>query len=182
MGAGTLQKFRSFIYQGNGFLKNKAVSLHEVFLMSDGSYLTTTTSTNPGFTKVDTNALALVWAADKVVEAGLNIQVPDDYDKAKDHLKLKIKCVSAGTDAPKIGTVAYLDSDSTTDLGPDDTAAASTSLRWLEVDLSGNSLEAGDTLTLGLTPAAHSSHALHVYAMKLEYRSTLVYADRSATR
>lgn len=178
-----LHKLKERVTQGKGFLKNLAVSLYDFNLASSGAPLTTTLSTNPGFDKADTNLTILSWAASKVVAAGLVIQVPDDYDSAKDHLKLKLKAAMGGaTDVPTITAAAYSDSAGTTDLAPDATAALSATKAWVEIDLSSNSLSAGATITLALTPAAHTTDAINVYAAKVEYRSTLVYADRSSTR
>lgn len=178
-----LYKLRERVTQGQGFLKNQPVSLYDFHLASDGAPLTTTLTTNPGPDKTDTNMTTLSWAASKVVTAGLNFSVPDDYDKAKDHLKLKLKAVMASTtDTPAIDAALYKDDDGATDLDPTISADLSDTLAWVEIDCSGQSLEAGDVLQINITPEAHTSDALNVYAAKWEYRSTLVYADRSATR
>lgn len=183
MSAHILRQLREFIYPGEGFLRVKEIPLQSVHLASDGSLLTTTLTTNPGWDKAGTNMTVLSWAADKVVAAGLTLQVPDDYDETKDHFKLKLKAASAGeTDSPAITVAAYKDSAPTVDLAPAATEAAGNEAAWLEVDLSGNSLVAGDVLQLTLTPGAHTTDALNVYAIKVEYRSSLVYNDQTQPR
>ena len=178
-----LHKLKERIVQGKGFLKNSPVSIFDFHLASTGAVLTTTLTTNPGRDKTDTNFTTLSWAADKVITVGLNFIVPDDYDPIKDHLKLKLKAVSAGaTNTPTFDAVLYKDDDATTDLDPTISAALSATLAWVEIDCSDQGLEAGDCIHIQVTPSAHSTDAINVYGAKWEYRSTLVYADRSSTR
>jgi hypothetical protein len=178
-----LKKCRIFIRQGEGFLKNIPIDIHNFCLGADGALLTTTLSTNPGFVAVDTNILSFSWAADKVVAAGLVVQIPDDYDSSKDHFKLLMKAKMGGTTntATAITAAAYKN-ESTTDLAPDQTADLTDDPEWVEIDLSGNSLVAGDNLSIKLTPEAHGTDAIYVTAAKLEYGSTLVYADQNGSR
>lgn len=178
-----LHKLKERIVQGKGFLKNQPISILDFHLASSGAALTTTLTTNPGQAKTDTNFTTLSWAADKVVAAGLNFVVPDDYDKIKDHLKLKLKAAMSGsTDTPTIDAVLYNDDDATTDLDPTISGALSATLAWIEIDCSDQGLEAGDCVHIQITPGAHSTDAINVYGAKWEYRSTLVYADRSSAR
>jgi hypothetical protein len=178
-----LKKCAIFIRQGEGFLKNAPIDIHNFCLGADGALLTTTLSTNPGFVAVNTNILSFAWAADKVVAAGLAIQVPDDYDSAKDHLKLLLKAKMGGTTntTTAIAAAAYKN-ESTTDLGITQTADLTDHPVWVELDLSGHSLVAGDNVSIKLTPEAHGTDAIYVTAAKLEYRSTLVYADHNGSR
>lgn len=169
---------------GQGFKKIQPISIREFCLASDGASLTTTLTTNPGFDMKGTSSKSIVlsWAASKVVAAGLAVQVPDDYDEAEDHLKLRLKIMSAGaTDTPTFSATAYVNG-AATDLAPSASAAISATLGWIEIDLSSNSISAGDVLTIAITPAAHTTDAIDLFAAKLEYRSDLVFYDNSNGR
>lgn len=178
-----LKKCRIFIRQGEGFLKNLMVPLHTVHLASDGAPLTTTLSTNPGFALVDTYTTALSWAASVVVAAGIRVDIPDDYDSSKDHLKLRMMGKMAGsTDVTTgIDAIVYING-STTDTDPTKSGYLSSTDGWIEIDLSGNGLEAGDVLQVNIFPEAHGTDAVNLSTIKFEYRSTLVYADHNGSR
>jgi len=163
-----------------GIKVEKPLPIREFHLQSDGSTLTTTITTNPGFDVFETNLVGLTWAAAKVVAAGYTIQVPHDYDEANDHLIVKVKCLMSGaTDTPTIAIEAFVDDDPSTDLAPDAITALSATATWKEIDLSGNSLTAGDIVQLTFTPATHGTDAIEVYGMKMEYKSTLVAYSKS---
>jgi len=181
--ANFLSKIRQFIRQGEGFLKNVDIPILSVSLASSGAPLTTTTTTNPGPALVDTNVLALHWDATLVVAAGLKFSVPDDYDAAKDHLKLRMKGKMTGSTALTTGIDALVyKNTSTTDLNPTKSGYLTATDSWIEIDLSGKSLVAGDTLQVNIFPEAHTTDALNLKQLKWEYRSTLVYADASGGR
>lgn len=173
-----LSRFEKLI-TGYGFKKNVPISLYDFHLESSGAPLTTTLGTNPGFDKKGTSSkhTVLSWQAAKVVTAGIQVQVPDDYDETLDIFILKLKAVMSGSsDTPNFGAAAYKN-EAAADLAPDDTADLSDTIAWVNVDLSGNSLAAGDNLTIDLTPEAHGSDSIDIFAAKLEYRSDLVYFD-----
>ncbi len=179
LNAGTFLKRTEGIITGFGFKVSKALSLYSFHLESSGAALTTTLGTNPGYDKKGTSSkhTVLSWQAAKVVAAGIQVQVPDDYDKDNDIFILKLKAVMSGSsDTPNFGAAAYKN-EAATDLAPDDTADLSDTVAWVDVDLSGNSLVAGDNLTIDLTPEAHGSDSIDVFAAKIEYRSDLVYND-----
>lgn len=199
MSAHILRQLREFIYPGEGFLRVKEIPLQSVHLASSGLLLGAPVAFvaadpdadppvaevpgAPGFGVTNTNTVIIQWTSSVVTAAGLSVQVPDDYDETMDHLKLKLKAASAGgTDSPAITVAAYKDSAPTVDLAPAATEAAGTESAWLEVDLSGRRLVAGDVLQLKLTPGAHTTDALNVYAIKVEYRSSLVYNDQTQPR
>ena len=178
-----LKKCRIFIRQGEGFLKVQPIPLLTVCLASSGAPLTTTTTTNPGPAMVDTNQIALHWDATLVVAAGLKFQVPDDYDSAKDHLKLRMKGKMSGSTAVTTGIDALVyKNTSTTDLNPTKSAYLTATDSWVEIDLSGKSLVAGDTLQVNIFPEAHATDAVNLKQLKWEYRSTLVFADHNGSR
>ncbi len=168
------------IVTGNGYRTVRDISLREFHLESDGATLTVTLSTNPGFDKFDTNLTSLAWAATKVVEAGITIRIPEDYDSTKDECKLMLKAIMSGSTntTTAIEAAAYLDSAATTDLAPDNTADLTATAAWVEVDLGSNSFTAGDIVHVVLNPEAHGTDAVHILAVKLEYRTCLVaYSD-----
>ena len=178
-----LKKCRIFIRQGEGFLKNLDIPILSVSLASSGAPLTTTTSTNPGPALVDTNVLALHWDANTVVAAGLKFSVPDDYDSSKDHLKIRMKGKMAGSTNVTTGIDALVyKNTSTTDLNPTKSGYLTATDSWVEIDLSGEGLVAGDTLQVNIFPEAHSTDAINLKQLKWEYRSTLVYADQNGSR
>jgi len=175
--ANFLKKLEGLV-TGDGFKRVREIPLQTFFLHSSGAPLTTTLTTNPGFDKFETNLTGLTWAAGKVVKAGLTFVVPDDYDETSDKLKLKLKALSAGsTDTPKLDAEAYIDDTPATDIDPTISAALSSSAAWVEIDFSGNSLAAGDILTIGIFPEAHGTDAVEVYGAKWEYASDLVFYD-----
>lgn len=179
LNAGTFLKRTEGIVTGFGFKKNIPLSLYDFHLTSSGAPLTATIDTNAGYDKKGTSSkhTVLTWAAEKVVAAGITVQVPDDYDRDNDIFILKLKAVmSSDSDTPNFGAAAYKN-EAATDLAPDDTADLSDTIAWVNVDLSGNSLVAGDNLTIDLTPEAHGSDSIDVFAAKIEYRSDLVYND-----
>jgi len=175
MNPGTFLKNSERIVTGKGFKRDIPISLYEAHLESDGSVLTTTLSTNPGFGKSGTNMTILTWAAGKVVEGGLSIQLPEDYDESNDHCILKLLAKSAGTDVPSIDAKVYHQDATTTDLDPTKSDALSTTLAWVEIDLSGNDFQGGDVIQVVLFPEAHNNHAVEVWAIKLQIKSDLVY-------
>ena len=169
---------------GQGFKKVQPISIRDFCLASDASTLTTTLTTNAGFDMKGTSSKSIVlsWAASKVVAVGLTVQIPDDYDATNDYLKLRLKVMSAGSaDTPTFTAAAYVNG-AATDLAPDASAAISATLGWVEIDLSSNSISPGDVLTITLTPAAHTTDAIDVFAAKLEYRSDLVFYSDSNGR
>jgi hypothetical protein len=178
-----LQKIKLFIRQGEGFLRNVPIPILSVSLASSGAPLTTTTSTNPGPALVDTNVLALHWDAATVVAAGIKFDVPDDYDSAKDHLKIRMKGKMAGSTNVTTGIDALVyKNTSTTDLNPTKSAYLTATDSWVEINLSGKSLVAGDVVQVNIFPEAHGTDAINLKSLKWEYRSTLVYADHNGSR
>ena len=163
---------------GDGIWRDIPVSIRDFHLESDGATLTTTTTTNPGFAKEGTNLTTLIWAASKVVEAGLNIQVPGDYDESVDKLSVWLLTKMAGaTDTPTITVEAFKHSDPTTDLAPDAVAALTSTYAWRQIDLDGNSILANDIIHLTLVPGTHGTDIINIAAVKVRYRGDIVIFD-----
>lgn len=182
MNPGTFLKRTEGIITGFGFKKSIPLSLYSFHLTSDGSQLTVILDTNAGYDKKgtsNTKHTVLTWAAGKTVAAGIQVRVPDDYDKDNDIFILKLKAVmgsTTGPDTPNFGAAAYKN-EASTDLAPSDTDDLSDTIAWVDIDLSGNGLVAGDNLTIDLTPETHGSDAIDIFAAKIEYRSDLVFND-----
>lgn len=165
---------------GDGFWRDVQIPLRDFHLESSGATLTTTIDTNPGWDKEGTNLTTLTWAADKVVEAGLNVLLPGDYDETKDEISVWVLAKMSGdTDTPTVTVEAFTHRASDTDLAPDAIAALSDEYEWREVDLDGNSLRANDLVHLTFVPAAHTTDAVHIAAVTLRYRGDLVIYDKS---
>jgi len=163
------------IVTGDGFYRDVPINLREAFLHSDGATLTTTLTTNPGFAMVNTNTLVLSWAAAKVVKAGLQFQVPGDYDESLDVLSVWVK--AGCSDAPTVTVEAFVDSAATTDLAPDAISALTTAYAWREINLDGNGLLANDIVTLTFVPGTHAAAAVNFSAVKMRYRGDLAIFD-----
>lgn len=185
---------------GDGILVERHLSLRDFNLFSDGSYLTTTLTTNPGFAKGETNATVLSWAATKVVAAGFEFYLPFDYDESKDILEFHMKAGMGGsTDTPGLTANVYRKREGialSADLGPltaktrvgnvVSTAAlaiATTGLKNVYFDLSGQKSKGGDCFTMKIVPGTHGTDALNVYGVKLRLRSDIVsYSSASPLR
>ncbi len=180
MNPGTFLSRCGSIITGFGFKKSIPISLYDFHLESSGAPLDTSLGTNPGFDKKGTSSkhTVLSWQAAKVVAAGIQVQVPDDYDETLDIFILKLKARMDGTDDTTTAfEVAAYKNAASTDLAPDNTDDLTSTAAWVNVVLSGNSLSAGDNLTIDLNPEAHANDAVEVFAVKIEYRSDLVYFD-----
>lgn len=178
MNEANLLKRLEFLVTGDGFWQDQDIDLREVYLHATGATLTTTLSTNPGFAMVGTNNLMLSWAAGKVVKAGLQVNVPGDYDESSDELSIWILAkMSGSTDTPTLTFEAFKHSASTTDLAPSASAALSSSYQWLEINLDGNSIAPNGVLGLTIVPGTHGTDAVQIAAIKMRYRSSLVIDD-----
>jgi hypothetical protein len=169
---------------GDGILVVQPVPHSEWVLASSGAYLTTTLSTNPGIDKVETNISVFSWAATKVVKAGLTFGCPVDYDETTDNLKLRFLAnMSGSTDTgTALDATAYKSGAGTSDLDPTISADLSTTITWVEIDLSGNDLTFGSSIEIQVFPEAHGTDAVQIYATQWEYNSMIVansIGDRS---
>jgi len=164
---------------GDGFWRDVSIPLQAAHLQSDGSPLTVTLTTNPGWIKADTNVTVLAWAADKVVEAGIGVDIPGDYDETQDALVVWLLAKMSGSTATTtaLKSAVYAQDAPTTDLAPDQTADLTSAYQWVKFDLSGKGLSANDHLHLTLYPEAHATDAVYVSAIKLRYRGDLAIFD-----
>lgn len=169
---------------GDGFRRDLGIPLGDIFLFSDGSRLTTTTTTNAGFAMAETNALMVTWAATKVVAVGLNFHIPGDYDQSKDEVTLYLDVQMGGaTDTPTFtGNIYRKRSGSaiSADLGPVSSGTMGSTSSRVSLALTTLALQGGDNITVKLTPAAHGTDAIRLLGVYVRYRGDLVLFTESS--
>lgn len=186
--------------QGDGFRKEIDFDLRNAYLLSDGSGLTTTLTTNPGFAASETNAMVLQWNAAIVVGAAFYFPVPRDYDQSADEFRIRAYFQMGGaTDTPTVSAHAYrkrVGAALTADLGPVTgktpsaglspltsgqaaNLALSNALAAVEFDLSKNSFQGGDILYVQLVPGTHATDAVKLSELMVQYRTTLALYTES---
>jgi hypothetical protein len=169
------------IVPGLGFKKAESVAI----LARDTSGAPLTNATTPPIAAVETSFLAIVQAASTTFVCELVWQVPRDYDQVKDELRLRFLTNSAGdTDVPTLDAAVYSKRAGvalTADLDPVISAAvpnSTTKAAWREINIDSQGLQPGDVLSIEVSSSAHTTDALDIYDMEMEYRSTLVYYDK----
>ena len=179
-GGSFLQQANSIV-PGLGFKKAESVTI----LARDTSGAPLTNATTPPIAAVETSFLAIVQAASTTFVCELVWQVPRDYDQVKDKLKLRfLTCSASTTDAPTLDAAVYSKRAGvalTADLDPVISAAVPKGVAnaaWREINIDSQSLQPGDILSIEVSSSAHTSDALNIYDMEMEYRSTLVYYDK----
>lgn len=173
--------------QGVGFIRSYTVPLQS---LRTAAGLTLTAATNPLIAALETNFIGLQWASSDSTKAQLNFTVPLDYDENSDTITLAILVNSAGTtDSPTLSANVYKKSAGaalSADLAPAASAAipkttAATAAAVRTITISGKGIKAKDVLTILIAPGAHTTDAVNVYGIDIQYKSTLV-AFSSANR
>ena len=169
------------IVPGLGFKKAESV----MGSIRDTSGAPLTNATTPPITAVETYFLAIVPASSSTFTGEFMWKVPRDYDQVKDQLRLRFLVNSAGdTDTPTLDAAIYRKRAGvalTADLDPTISAAVPNNTAiadWREINIDGNGLQPGDVLNIEVTASAHTTDALNIYDVEMEYRSTLVYYDK----
>lgn len=150
-------------------------------LVLDGS------TTSPTIAAAETNGLAINCAASTTVSGSFVFEVPQDYDKTSDELKIKVVAASQGaTDSPALSATVYRKRVVTAlsaDLAPTaagnvtgDASPANNAAEYT-LNVSGKGCQAGDVLKVNLVLAAHTTDAVKIYAIRVEYKSAIVFAD-----
>lgn len=121
------------------------------------------------FTNGDTDsALRLNWAASNSDAIVFQVPLPPDLDVASDvevHLRA---AMASTTDTPVIDIDSYFNEGDTK--VSDASSALSDTIAELTIAIDAADVPAGaQTLTVELTPAAHTTDALHLYALWVEY-------------
>jgi len=184
-GALFLKQLDEIIADGAGF--KKVVEGIGITSLRDADGIIPTASTEPSVEALETNFDGVVVSASQTDLGSLAFMVPRDFDADKDYMAVRFLCNSGGTtNAPTIDAVLYRKRAGavlSSDLNPTISAAcsktsATTGTGWIEVVASGLDLNPGDALTWIFTTSAHTTDALNVYALEVEYYSDLVYNDR----
>jgi hypothetical protein len=133
-----------------------------------------TASTEPSRESLETSFEGLVVSSSQTVLGDLTFTVPRNYDKAKDKMRVRFLCNSAGdTNTPTIDAALYrkrAGAALSSDLDPTISASVNNSTAladWVEVDADGLGLEPGDAVTFVFTTSAHTTDALNVYAVEV---------------
>lgn len=176
------------IVTGNGFLKTISdVSMNDL-TEADGDKLDN--GSTPPLAALESNGLGVAVASSTTFAGCLNFTLPRDYDQSNDYLKIRILCgIIGGTDSgDTMDCTAYVKRANTalgSDLDPDVSGAMGATVAtvdWVELDLSGNSLQGGDVVHVTLSTSAHTNDAVHIYALEVEYKSCFVYFSKDSDR
>ena len=146
--------------------------------------LVLTGATVPAVAALETNALGVQVAASQTAAGSFVFQVPADYDRIADELKINILANSAGaTDTPILDATVFrkrAGAALSADLNPTAASALSDTAAIKTIDVSGESLLPGDVLTVNLITGAHTTDAVNIYSVEVQYKSAIVFADPTA--
>lgn len=178
-----------FLKQLNGIPSPGGDGIRETKTYSPADLKTTaglvlTAATAPTIANVETNAIAVVVAASTTAGGSFVFQVPKDYDKVADELKINVQVVSGGTtNVPTLTATAYR-KRATLALTGALTVVASTAIPTSTVGagertivLSGNGLQASDTITVNLVTGAHTTDTVVIYTVEVLYKGSIVFYD-----
>jgi hypothetical protein len=146
--------------------------------------LTLTAATVPTIANVETNGIAIVAAASGTANGSFNFVVPEDYDEVADELKLVLLVVSGGTTNTPTQTATAYRKRAGAALTAALTVVASSAIPTSTakaaertIVLSGNSLQAGDVLTVNLVSGAHTTDTVVIHSVSVQYKSSIVFND-----
>ena len=150
--------------------------------------LTLTASTAPTIAATESNGVAIVGAASTTALGTILWGVPIDYDRTSDYLRVKVLCEMGGaTDATntidatvyrkRAGTALSADLNPTASAAIPASASPTDDAAIRELILTGLSCRPGDALTINLLTAAHTTDAVNIWAVWIEYKSMIVARD-----
>jgi predicted RecA/RadA family phage recombinase len=122
------------------------------------------------FTNLDTDsAIRLNWAATDVNAIAIQTPLPPDLDVAS-NVELHMRAAMGGaTDTPVIDADTFFN-EGDTKVSDASAAITGTTVTEYTITVAAADVPAGaQTMSVELTPAAHGTDALHVYALWLEY-------------
>jgi hypothetical protein len=130
-------------------------------------------NTDPSLARVNAatdKALRVIWAASSVVEVQFApFAYPPDLDDTANVTVNFIAAMAGATDIPVL-TVSYWEGVGDTDAGGATAAVTGTTLARYSRTIAATDVGAYPKVaTVGVTPAAHGSDALHLYAAWVEY-------------
>lgn len=142
-------------------------------LASVGGLLASDSTPILEYTDGDTDsALRLRWAAGDANPIVAQVPLPPDLDPDED-VELHLRAAMGGaTDTPVISADSYFN-EGDTKVEDDSAAVDGTTVAEYTITIAAADVPGGaQTLTVELTPGAHATDALHVYAIWLEYART----------
>jgi hypothetical protein len=185
MNAGNMLQEMQGIVTGAYALK-KTIDVTEQIKGTAGAALSGTT-TNVGRGAIETNFDGIVCSASGTAVLSLALAVPRDYDQDLDYCKVKFLAQMGGNtnndihiDAAlfqkKVATALSADLDPVIS-GHIPTLASKAD--WVEIDASSLGLVPGSAIYFEFTTSAHTTDAIHIYAVEFEYKTDLVYYNRA---
>lgn len=135
----------------------------------NGGLLASDTTPIFEFTNGDTDsALRLRWAASNSDAIVFQVPLPPDLDDAA-NVEVHFRAAMAGaTDTPVVSADSYFNEGDTK--VEDDSTALSNSVAEKTITIDAADVPSGaQTLTVELTPGAHTTDAMHLYAIWVEY-------------
>jgi hypothetical protein len=120
-------------------------------------------------------ALALTWAASNSDAIGFQVPLPPDHSGGAVVIHFRAK-MGGATDTPVVSADSYFDEG---DTKVEDDSAAVTGTTWTEYTITlaaGDVPDSAQTLSVELTPGAHTTDTLMISALWIEYTRTLLTA------
>jgi len=163
----------------------KSIDVTEQIKGSAGAALTSTT-TNAGIGAIETNFDGIICDASGTAVLSLKMLVPRDYDKDIDKMRVRFLAQMGGSTNSSVAIDAALfqkkvETALSADLDPTISGSINTLAEvadWVEVVADSQGLIPGSALYWEFTTSAHTTDAIHIYAVEVEYWSNLVYNDR----
>lgn len=116
-----------------------------------------------------TNSWAISWAANSVVPIGVQVPIPADLDDTA-NVTLTLSVSSGTTDAATMGVASSWDGGSEVTDSADDSGTKSATRHPITATIAAADVPASAThVTFRLTPPAHSTDGILMYASKLSY-------------
>lgn len=148
------------------------------------------TTTNAGVGAIETNYDGIICNASGTAVLSLKMLVPRDYDEGKDYMAVRFLAQMGGNTNTAVAIdAACFQKKVETALGSDLDPTISGSINtlaevadWVKVVADGQGLVPGSGLYWEFTTSAHTTDAIHIYAVEVEYYSDLVYNDDSDRR
>lgn len=170
-----LQEIYQHLASAQAFLPISLMSLRELSSGSsinasgNGGLLASDTTPILDTTNGDTDgAWRLEWAASNSDSVGFQVPLPPDLDTSAD-VVIHLRAAMAGsTDTPVISADSYFNEGDTK--VEDDSAALSSSVQELTITIAAADVPSGaQSLSVELTPGAHTTDILYLYAIWIEY-------------